>query len=53
MQLRRNPFVNLTTDELIYRPRNIVPRDTASSFLYGMSPTEQIAQEIQIRAKSD
>ncbi len=42
------PFVNLTTDQLVYRPRNIVPRNTVSSFLYGMSPTEQNAQEIQI-----
>jgi hypothetical protein len=42
------PFVDLTTDQLIYRPRNIVPRNTVSSFLYGMSPTEQNAQEIQI-----
>ena len=42
------PFVDLTTDQLVYRPRNIVPRNTVSSFLYGMSPTEQLAQEIQI-----
>ena len=42
------PFVNLTTDQLVYRPRNIVPRNTVSSFLYGMSVTEQNAQEIQI-----
>ncbi|HVI09591.1 MAG TPA: hypothetical protein VND65_14980 [Candidatus Binatia bacterium] len=42
------PFVDLTTDQLVYRPRNIVPRNTVSSFLYGYAPTEQIAQEIQI-----
>ena len=42
------PFVDLTTEDLVYRPRNIVPRNTVSSFLYGMSPTEQQAQEIQI-----
>ena len=42
------PFVNLTTNDLVYRPRNIVPRNTVSSFLYGFSPTEQNAQEIQI-----
>jgi hypothetical protein len=42
------PFVDLTTQQLIYRPRNIVPRNTVSSFLYGYSPTEQIAQEIEI-----
>jgi hypothetical protein len=42
------PFVDLTTDQLLYRPRNIVPRNTVSSFLYGYSPTEQIAQEIEI-----
>src|SRR6185369_4646993 len=42
------PLVDLTTDQLIYRPRNIVPRNTQSSQLYGMSPTEQLAPEIQI-----
>ena len=42
------PFVNLTTDQLVYRPRNIVPRNTVSSYLYGMSPTEQNAQEIEL-----
>lgn len=42
------PFVDLTMNQLVYRPRNIVPRNTVSSFLYGMSPTEQLAQEIQI-----
>ncbi len=42
------PFVNLTTDQLVYRPRNIVPRNTVSSYLYGMSPTEQNAEEIKL-----
>jgi hypothetical protein len=41
------PLVNLTTDQLIYKPRNIVPRNTVSSQLYGMSPTEQLALEIE------
>lgn len=45
------PLVNLTTDQLIYRPRNIVPRNTVSSQLYGMSPTEQLAVEIEIGIK--
>jgi Phage portal protein len=45
------PLVDLTTDQLIYRPRNIVPRNTVSSQLYGMSPTEQMAAEIQIGIK--
>jgi hypothetical protein len=42
------PLVNLTTDQLIYKPRNIVPRNTIASQLYGMSPVEQVAQELQI-----
>lgn len=42
------PRVNLTTDQLIYRPYNIVPRSTDSSHLYGCSPTEQLATEIKI-----
>lgn len=42
------PLVNLSTDQLIYKPRNIVPRNTISSQLYGMSPTEQLATEIKI-----
>lgn len=29
------PRVPMTTDQLIYRPRNIVPRNTVSSYLYG------------------
>lgn len=42
------PRVDLTVLQLIYRPRNIVPRGTQSSFMYGMSPTEQMAPEIRI-----
>lgn len=42
------PRTDLTTNQLIYRPRNIVPRDTVSSYLYGFSPTEQVAEEIEI-----
>lgn len=45
------PLVNLTTDQLIYKPRNIVPRNTVSSQLYGYSPTEQAADEIKIGIK--
>jgi hypothetical protein len=42
------PRLDFTTEQLIYRPRNIVPRGTQSSYLYGMSPTEQVAKEIKI-----
>lgn len=42
------PRVDLTTDQLVYRPRNIVPRNFTASYLYGMSPTEQMAEEIRI-----
>ena len=42
------PFVDLTTDDLIYKPRNIAPRNSLSSQLYGMSPTEQVADEIKV-----
>lgn len=42
------PRVDLTTEQLVYKPRNIVPRNTQSSYLYGMSPTEQVAEEIKI-----
>lgn len=45
------PLVNLTTDQLIYKPRNIVPRNSLSSNLYGMSPSEQLAPEIQVGIK--
>lgn len=42
------PRVDLTSDQLLYRPRNIVRRNTQSSNLYGFSPTEQLAKEIMI-----
>lgn len=42
------PRINLTTEQLVYKPRNIVPRNTYASFLYGMSPSEQVAREIEI-----
>ena len=45
------PLVNLSTDQLIYKPRNIVPRNTVSSQLYGMSPVEQLAPEIEVGIK--
>ncbi len=45
------PLVNLSTDQLVYKPRNIVPRNTIASQLYGMSPTEQLAPEIAIGMK--
>lgn len=41
--------IDLTTDDLIYRPRNIVPRSgLVSSFLYGCSPVEGVADEIKV-----
>lgn len=45
------PWVDLTTDQLVYKPRNIVRRNSLSSQLYGFSPTEQMAPEIQIGMK--
>lgn len=45
------PFVNLTTDDLVYKPRSIVPRNTLASQLYGCSATEQLAPEIEIGIK--
>src|SRR5690348_1952882 len=42
------PLVNLTLDQLVYKPRKIVPRNTLSSQLYGMSETEQLADEIKV-----
>jgi hypothetical protein len=42
------PRVDLTTDQLVYRPANICPRDNVSSYLYGYSPTEMVAEEIDI-----
>jgi hypothetical protein len=42
------PRLLLTTSQLIYRPSNIVARNSYASKLYGMSITEQLAQEILI-----
>lgn len=43
------PRVDLSTDQLIYKPRNIVPRSgSIASYLYGCSPTEQIVDEIKV-----
>jgi Phage portal protein len=42
------PRVDFTTDELLYGVRNIVPRDSISSYLYGLSATEAVAPEIKI-----
>jgi Phage portal protein len=42
------PRVEFTTDQLVYKPRNIVRGNTNSSQLYGCSPTEQLASEIKI-----
>lgn len=41
------PRLDLTAAQLVYRPRNIVPRNTQASYLYGYSPTEQLADEIK------
>jgi hypothetical protein len=38
----------LTSDQLVYRPRNIVRGETVASQLYGTSPTQQLAPELQI-----
>lgn len=42
------PRILLTTGQLTYRPSNIVARNSYASKLYGMSITEQLAQEIEI-----
>jgi Phage portal protein len=42
------PRLDATTDQVLYAPRNIVYRGTPSSALYGMSPTESVAKEIEI-----
>lgn len=42
------PLVNLSTDQLLYKPRSIVPRNTVSSQLYGMSQTEELSTELEI-----
>jgi hypothetical protein len=45
------PYVQLTTKQLLYSPRNIVPRNTEASYLYGYSPTEQAATWIMVGAQ--
>jgi hypothetical protein len=42
------PLVDMTRDECLYRPRNIAPRNTIASQLYGYSPVEQLAPELKI-----
>jgi hypothetical protein len=42
------PYVEMTTEQLVYKPRNIASRNTISSQLYGYSQTEQGAPEIEI-----
>lgn len=42
------PRIFLTTSQLVYRPSNIVPRNSYASKLYGMSIVEQLATEIRI-----
>lgn len=46
------PRIELTTDQLVYRPNNICPLgidgSNQASFLYGLSPVEAIAKEIEI-----
>ena len=43
------PRLNLSADQLIYRPRNIVYEvGNIASSLYGYSPTEQLADELEV-----
>jgi 2'-5' RNA ligase len=42
------PRIDCTTDQLFYVPRNIAPRNTMSSALYGFGSVEQIAKLIEI-----
>lgn len=42
------PRLLLTSRQMVYRPSNIVPRVSYASKLYGMSITEQLAQEIEV-----
>jgi hypothetical protein len=42
------PRLLLTTDQLLYRPSNIVPGNSYSSKIYGTSITQQLAEEIKI-----
>ena len=44
------PRTNLDTTQLIYKPRNIVRRNTLSSQIYGMAPVEQAATWCQTGA---
>lgn len=43
------PRVQLTTRQMVYKPRNIFPRaGIESSYLFGFSPVESIADEIKV-----
>ena len=42
------PRLYATSDEFIYKPRNIQPRNTISSYLYGTSPTQQAARWLEV-----
>lgn len=43
------PRLNLSTDQLVYKPRNIVYEvGNIASSLYGLSPTEALAEELEI-----
>lgn len=42
------PAIQLTTKQLLYKPRNIVTRASVSSSLYGASPVEQSAPWIEV-----
>ena len=42
------PRMSVTSDELYYRPRNIQPRNSISSYLYGTSHTQQCAKWLEI-----
>ena len=45
------PRVNMDTTQLVYKPRNIAPRNTLQSYLYGSGPVEQAAPEIEVGMK--
>lgn len=45
------PRLFLTSNQLLYRPRNIVPRGTVASQLYGYGPVEGQAEEIKVGQK--
>ena len=43
------PRIDLSTDQLVYKPRNIVPRGSMiSSYLYGYGPVESVADEVKV-----